>query len=465
MENRPILKERYRLEQKLGKGAMGEVYLATDLQDNEPVAIKTISKELYDVDIVQKRFAREAAALRKLNHPNIISYIDAFVVGKRACLVMEYVGGGTLAELIKDRQGFDDGFFKQMASKIIDGLAIAHDAGIVHRDLKPSNILLTAALEPVIADFGLAKVSDLTTMTSTGTTLGTIVYMPPEAFDTLRKTDHRGDIWALGIIFFQMLTGSLPFRGETQMHIIGAILNENPYPLTLHRRDLPASWEMMVTQCLEKNPENRYQSVRDIIADLNELPRVRRDPVNVNREESEYEFRFIDVSFEGDQLVHKPKEEFQQPATENLSPTAFVEAPNYGERWAPKEGAKNNTSLEMLIISSMFVWLGIIGIFGGSLISVLGITDIRDDLDISDGAVQAMLIGGSLLFMIGMIFEAFADAKYRFVLFALAGLAAIIWFAFFSGLLFPESLSGFASFLGMMMYIMVVLGYFQFRRL
>jgi serine/threonine protein kinase len=315
----------------------------------------------------------------------------------------------------------------------------------------------------VIADFGLAKVADLTTMTSSGTTLGTIVYMPPEAFDTLRKTDHRGDIWALGIIFFQMLTGVLPFRGETQMQIIGAILNENPYSLSLHRRDLPPAWEMMITQCLEKSPENRYQSVQDIMADLNELPRVRRDPISVNRDESEYESRFIDVTLQGDELVHRPKSEFRQEINTQVEPN-LTEALDYTERWAPKEGAQNKTSLEILIISSIFVWGGIIGVFGGALISVLSITDFRDEIGVSDSAVQGMLIGGSLLFIIGVTFEAVADAKYRFVLFALAGLSLGVWLAFFSGLLFPEDFDTLASFMGTMLYIVVFLGYFQFRR-
>lgn len=463
MANRPILKDRYRLEQKLGQGAMGEVYLATDLKENEPVAIKTISKELYDEEKVQKRFAREAAALRKIDHPNVIRYIDTFVVGKRACLVMEYVSGGTLSELIKDRKGFDDGFFKQMATGIIEGLAVAHEAGIIHRDLKPSNILLTATLEPVIADFGLAKVADLSTMTSSGTTLGTVVYMPPEAFDTLRKTDHRADIWSLGVIFFQMLTGTLPFRGESQVQFIGAILREEPYPLTLHRRDLPATWEMMISQCLEKDPENRFQSVREIMNDLNELPRVRRDSVTVNRDDSEYEFRFIDVTMVGDELVHQPKAEFAASANQAPLPQP-TEALDLTERWAPKEGAKNKTSLEILIISSIFVWAGIVGVFGGALISVLGITELRDEIGVSDGAVQGMLVGGSLLFIIGVAFEAVADAKYRYVLFALSAFAMIVWFVFFSGLVFPEDLKTFSSFLGTMMYIVVLLGYFQFRR-
>jgi hypothetical protein len=221
---------------------------------------------------------------------------------------------------------------------------------------------------------------------------------------------------------------------------------------------------MMITQCLEKNPEDRYQSVRDIMSDLNELPRVRRDPISVKRDDDVYEFRFIDVSIVGDQFVHRPKEDFQDQATAMFPEPAFTQALDYTERWGQKEGAKNKTSLEMLIISSVFVWLGIIGVFGGALVSVLSITDVGDELGVSDVATQGMLIGGSLLFMIGMIFEAFADAQNRFVLFALSGLAGIVWFAFFSGLLLPESLDTLALFLGTIMYIVVLLGYFQFRR-
>jgi hypothetical protein len=165
----------------------------------------------------------------------------------------------------------------------------------------------------------------------------------------------------------------------------------------------------------------------------------------------------------GDELVHRPKSEFRQGTNAQAEPN-LTQALDYTERWAPKEGAKNKTSLEILIISSIFVWGGIVGVFGGALVSILSITDFRDELGVSDSAVQGMLIGGSLLFIIGVTFEAVADAKYRFVLFGLAGLSLAIWLAFFSGLLFPEDFDAFASFLGTMLYIVVFLGYFQFRR-
>lgn len=450
--NKPILKQRYQIEKRLGRGAMGEVFLATDLQEQEPVAIKTISQELHDVEEVHKRFEREAHALSRLNHPNIIRYIDAFTVQKRACLVMEYIGGGTLDDIIKTHDGLDDGIFKRLAVGIVEGLSAAHEAGIIHRDLKPTNILLTADQTPVIADFGLARMQDSSTMTATGAALGTLAYMAPEAFDPLTKSDFRADIWSLGVIFFEMLTGHLPFSGKTQPQIIGAILTDPPHSLQMFRRDLPPSWYLMVETCLQKNILDRFQSTRDILQDLNEIPRARQEQREPDPLNSQFEFRFID--FEVDEQrqapVIKAKEHLGLPAQP---------APSIEQRWQPRE--QKTLPLGGMIFSATLIWLGVAATFVGILGAILDFTSASEEFALSPQAVQGLLLVGALMFAIGVVVEAFLDPKNAFLLLIIGGATAVLWLLFFSEQIFTGF---FALLLGTMFYLVAILGYFQVRR-
>lgn len=269
MSNDRILKDRYRIDARLGRGAMGEVFRALDLETEDVVAIKTMAPDFARDPQYRKRFTREVTALQKLNHPNILGYIDAFITSGHIFLVMEYVAGGTLERIIEAPEEMSPERFKGLALKITDAMATAHEQGIIHRDLKPTNILLTVTNEPKIADFGLAKLADLSTMTTTGTAMGTLAYMPPEAFDALARQDHRGDIWALGVIFFELLSGGvLPFMGRSQPELIAAILTDEPTALGAVRRDLPAGWNDIISHCLEHHADFRYQTARELMEDL-----------------------------------------------------------------------------------------------------------------------------------------------------------------------------------------------------
>jgi len=263
-----VIKNRYRIEQKIGEGAMGKVFSATDLQQQHLVAIKSMSRDLAEQTTYQKRFAREVSTLNRLDHPNIIEFVDAFVIGGFGFLVMEYAGGGTFKDLLKREKQLAAEPLKSLFLPIVDAVHSAHQLGITHRDLKLQNILLTTDGQPKVADFGLAKVSGASTMTQSGTIFGTLAYMPPEAFEDARRQDHRGDIWALGVMLFELLTGTLPFKAETQMELVGAILSSKPRALHKHRPDLNPMWENVIGQCLQKDPERRYQSAKDLWIDI-----------------------------------------------------------------------------------------------------------------------------------------------------------------------------------------------------
>jgi serine/threonine protein kinase len=197
------INNRYTVTARIGKGAMGTVYRATDTQNGREVALKIISSELVVEPEMLERFKREGEALSKLKHPNIVGFIDAFQHDEHYVIVMEYVSGGSLYELIK-AGALPIERARQIALDLCDALIRAHRLNIIHRDLKPENILIDEDDTPKLADFGVAKLSEGTRMTRSGTQVGTPYYMSPEAWEG-RTLDAQADIWSLGVILFEML--------------------------------------------------------------------------------------------------------------------------------------------------------------------------------------------------------------------------------------------------------------------
>jgi serine/threonine-protein kinase len=232
------------------------------------VALKSMAADLMNKASYRERFKREVSALRSLNHPNIVGYKHAFAGTEGAYMVMEYVSGGTLQKFIDSRRQLPPPDFKAMALKIIDAIRAAHEAGIVHRDLKPANILLMPNGEPKVGDFGVARIEHRTRITQSGAVFGTLAYLPPEAFQTTVYQDHRGDIWAMGIIMFEMLTSVLPFSGNSQTEMLSSIVGDKPFSLRTYRKDVPSSWTDIILRCLAKEPNRRYDSARDLYTDL-----------------------------------------------------------------------------------------------------------------------------------------------------------------------------------------------------
>jgi len=255
----------YKILSMIGKGGMGEVYLGTDTRLDRPVAIKVSSREFND------RFEREARAISALNHPNICTLHD---VGPNY-LVMEHIEGDTLSKIIgRGPLPLDKAL--SYAVQIVDALAAAHAKGVVHRDLKPGNIIITKHGVKVL-DFGLAKLSterlssdsasSIDTMTEpitrAGAILGTLYYMSPEQVEG-KETDERSDIFSFGAVFYEMITGQRPFTGDTQAAVLASVLKEPPPPMRQSQPAVPRQLERVVRKCLEKKPDDRWQSARDL---------------------------------------------------------------------------------------------------------------------------------------------------------------------------------------------------------
>jgi serine/threonine protein kinase/TolB-like protein len=270
----------YRLSHVLGAGGMGEVYLAEDTRLNRKVALKTLRPELTSNQLGLKRFEREARTVSALNHPNILTVYEFGYVDGIHFLAAEYVEGPTLRQKLENgRLGFETAL--DIAIQLCSALAAAHSSGVVHRDLKPENVIIRPDGVVKVVDFGIAKLSrsltarqegqpllgPQTTYTQVGSVLGTAKYMSPEQARG-SVIDARSDIFALGAVIYEMLAGRAPFEGETESDLIAEILKGDPPSLAELAHDVSAQLERIISKAMRKRSEDRYQTVNDLLADL-----------------------------------------------------------------------------------------------------------------------------------------------------------------------------------------------------
>lgn len=275
----------YKILKKLGEGGMGEVFLAEDTKLKRKVALKFLPQQFTKNKDVVERFQREAQAAAALNHPNIVTIHEINEHEDQTYIAMEYVEGQTLKEIICrgdplwspsdniEKKGRHTGLPLQLdkiiniSTQICEGLQKAHEAGIVHRDIKPHNILIDKDGRVKILDFGLAKLKGVSQITKESSTLGTTHYLSPE--QTMGKElDHRTDIWSLGVILYEMITGQLPFQGEYEAAVIYEILNVEPKSVQQFRPDIPAPITNLISQLLQKDPDKRPFSAKQVKENL-----------------------------------------------------------------------------------------------------------------------------------------------------------------------------------------------------
>ncbi len=257
----------YKILEKLGEGGMGVVYKAQDLKLDRHVALKFLPPHLTHDDEAKKRFIHEAKAASALDHLNIcnVHEIDETSDGQMF-IAMAYYDGQNLRDRL-NRGPLDTREALDIVSQVTTGLAKAHEKDIVHRDIKPANILITTDGVVKIVDFGLAKLKGRTKVTKTGTTVGTVAYMSPEQARG-EEVDHRSDIWSLGVVLYELLTGQALFKGDHEAAVLYSIMNEDLVPIDRHNPSLPDSLNRVIYKALEKMPENRYQSIQEFLADL-----------------------------------------------------------------------------------------------------------------------------------------------------------------------------------------------------
>jgi len=259
----------YKILSKLGEGGMGVVYKAEDSKLKREVAIKFLPRQIAASDEERERFKIEAQAAAALNHANIATIHSIEKTDDETFIVMEYIKGQELKDKIDAGPlPIDDTL--NIAIQIAQGLQAAHEEGVVHRDIKSANIMLTHKGDVKIMDFGLAKRGGQTKLTKEGTTLGTVAYMSPEQTRG-ENVDQRSDLFSLGVLLYEMLTGQVPFKGDYDQAVTYSILNEEPEPVTGLRTGIPMELERIVNKCLKKDASGRYQQADELIADLGEL--------------------------------------------------------------------------------------------------------------------------------------------------------------------------------------------------
>lgn len=276
----------FKIEKLLGQGGMGVVYRARDIRLDRPVAIKVLRADLTANPDRKRRFLQEAKAASAVNHPAIAQIYDVDEVEGMTYIAMEYVEGQTVSKLINKRELDLIGSI-EIALQVAEGLSKAHEANIVHRDIKSDNIMVTRDGHAKLLDFGLAKLLDpvaadedsdvqdiqeaeTLSHTQPGTVMGTAGYMSPEQARGMPVT-QASDVFSMGIVLYEMVTGELPFKGDTPLDTMHSIAFDEARPITVIRKNLPPELHRVVSRCLRKKPENRYKNARALASDLKKL--------------------------------------------------------------------------------------------------------------------------------------------------------------------------------------------------
>jgi eukaryotic-like serine/threonine-protein kinase len=262
-----VLSGRYKLEAKLGSGGMSTVYLARDTTLDRQVAVKVLHREMSEQADQLERFRQEARAVAKLSHPNVVAVIDAGEDGGHPYIVFEYVEGETLKQRINRVGALDAQEALAYAIEIARGLTVAHNRKMVHRDIKPQNVLIDAEGRAKLTDFGISRQLEKDGLTATGRVLGTTDYVAPEQAMG-RGADQRSDIYSLGVVLFEMLTGHVPFQADSQVGVAMKHVNEELPDVQADRPELSAATALVVERATAKDPTKRYADIGEMIDDL-----------------------------------------------------------------------------------------------------------------------------------------------------------------------------------------------------
>ncbi len=258
------LGDAFRVDRELGGGGMSRVFVAHDVGLDRDVVIKVLPAESTE-GVSADRFRREIQVIARLQHPHVVSILSAGSAGGSLYYMMPFVSGETLRARIAREGGLPVQAVVRILLEVLDALEFAHEHGVVHRDIKPENILVSSG-HSVVADFGIAKaLTESGTLTSAGFALGTPTYMAPEQATADPSTDHRADLYSVGVLGYELLTGAPPFAGNPQQ-VITAHLTQPPPPMSARRADVPAALEAVLLRALAKDPKDRPQSAREMTA-------------------------------------------------------------------------------------------------------------------------------------------------------------------------------------------------------
>ncbi len=339
-----LINDRYEIIKLIGEGGMANVYLAEDTILDRKVAVKVLRGDLAGDDKFVRRFQREALAASSLSHPNIVEIHDVGEDSGNFYIVMEYIEGKTLKQLIKKRGVLSLPEVIDIMLQLLDALAHAHDSYIIHRDIKPQNIMITESGLVKITDFGIAMALNSAELTQTNSVMGSVHYLPPEQASGKGST-IKSDIYSCGILMFEMLTGRVPFRGDSAVEIALKHMKE-PLPSIKELNPVvPRSVENVILKASAKNPKNRYKDVREMSEDI-------KTCLNEEREnEEKIIFKYPETDFSDTKTVNVVKEEKKD----------LVEKP-VAKQITEDDKIEKNNKKKMIVISSIICAIALIAI-------------------------------------------------------------------------------------------------------
>ena len=351
------INDRYEVIRSIGEGGMANVYLGYDTILDRNVAIKVLRGDLANDEKFVRRFQREALSASSLAHPNIVEMYDVGEDDGTYYIVMEYVDGKTLKQLLKKRGSLTLSEAIDIMSQLTDGMAHAHDSYIIHRDLKPQNIMIKDDGQIKITDFGIAMALNSTQLTQTNSVMGSVHYLPPEQASGKGCT-IKSDIYSMGIIFYELLSGSLPFRGDNAVEIALKHMREPLPSLREENPSIPQSIENIIRKATAKNPKNRYDSARSMHEDL--LTALNDERID----EPVYEYKYPENENEGkkNKKAEKAEAALEDAKIENLGET--VETPAVeNENEEVVEGKKSKVLIIVLAIVFSLIAIGLVVLF------------------------------------------------------------------------------------------------------
>lgn len=312
------INERYEIVKTIGEGGMANVYLAKDTILDRSVAVKVLRGDLSSDEKFIRRFQREALSVSNLSHPNIVEVYDVGEEDGQYYIVMEYIEGKTLKQLINKRGALTIPEVIDIMSQLTDGLAHAHDAYIIHRDIKPQNIMILDNGEVKITDFGIAVAMNATQLTQTNSVMGTVHYLPPEQANGKSAT-VKSDIYSLGILMYELLTGSVPFKGDNAVEIALKHMKEKLPSIRKQNPLIPQSIENILLKACAKNPRNRYDSVKEMHEDL--------EHAMENQNEKKYSYPYPENDLDETKktpVIEKPKKTVEPPTEQDIEEQELI---------------------------------------------------------------------------------------------------------------------------------------------
>ena len=387
------INDRYEIIKLIGEGGMANVYLAYDTILERNVAVKVLRGDLADDEKFVRRFQREALSASSLSHPNIVEMYDVGEDNGNFYIVMEYIDGQTLKQLIKKRGHLTVPEAIDIMLQLTDGLAHAHDAYIIHRDIKPQNIMIQDDGLVKITDFGIAMALNATQLTQTNSVMGSVHYLPPEQANGKSST-IKSDIYSLGILMYELITGSVPFKGDNAVEIALKHLKEKIPSIRRQNPTIPQSVENIVLRATAKNPKNRYDSVKDMNKDLKEC--LNEDKKNEKKIVFEYPENDIDDT-KVITNVKKSKPEIEEPKDlDELKEKKKIEEQNNEEEVIGSMTKKDKYKLP-IVLAGIFIGLLIIAGIVFVLIGRDEVTDIKVpdvvDLSVEDAIAELKRLG------------------------------------------------------------------------